>query len=327
MNYFFIKLLLFISSFYYYADQYNEAEKGIVNGKYQNAFDAGIKAIKTYPKAHWSIILNTMILADSLNINDDIGIMSYEIGRRGVCLDYLKSFSFYIDNQSIIDSAWNSGNDIFKKSFKQDFLDSLFNMFDRDQNCRKNLVSNDSINIIDSMNMISFEKLARKYGFPNEFNIGLRYHKLDKGYIINEGFFGTMYRHFALHNYQSFKSILDNEFLIGSLDLYDYTYYISLYKKPMPPNFARYSFFTIESKYYKINYSESIIDSLNSVRKIYGMHSFEDNLNSFIYTIKNPETRFHIHGYGENIPMPPKEILSKLFTEIPINNESSYPDH
>ncbi|HRQ31007.1 MAG TPA: hypothetical protein PLU49_13070, partial [Saprospiraceae bacterium] len=288
MNCFNLKYILFILSFYHYAYQYNEVEKGIVSGNYQNAYDAGIIAIKTYPKATWKIVHNTLLLADSLHKNTDIGLLSYEIGRRGACLDYLKSFSFYNDDHSLIDSAWQSGNESFLKNFKQDYLDSLFNMIERDQSIRNLGVSRDSIGVIDSFNMISFEGLVRKYGFPNEFVIGLRCKKIDRGHVINEGYFQTMFRHFALRNYQTFKEILDNEFLKGSLDLYDYNEYLTTFY-PNPINYVKNPFVKIESKYYQENFFVSV-DSVNAVRKIYGLPSREDQLNSFIYKIKKPDS-------------------------------------
>ncbi len=202
-------------------------------------------------------------------------------------------------------------------------------MMDRDQNIRQTYNDPNEIDVTDSLNMLLFEKLVSKYGFPNEFNIGLNSNNNYKPALYF--FQSTMYRHFSLRNYKSFKEILDREFIKGSIDLYEYTRFISNYNTPKPPYIVRAPFHKIENKYYIEKFPAKNIKKINEVRKIYGLFSFNEQLNCNVYFVKNlQKIRFYIHHDIDAIPEIPKLLkpkFMKALKEINIDNyEISCPE-
>ena len=235
--------------------------------------------------------------------------------------NFLKKFNFYKKYEKEIYNSWTQGNNKFKKTYKEDFLDSLLYMFDRDQNIRQTYDDRKEIDEIDFQNMVLFEKLVKKYGFPNEFIIGLI---SDDNFRPNRYLFSTMYRHFSLRNYISFKEILDTEFLKGNIDLYEYTRFISNYTNPKPPLIIRRPFHIFEGKYCVEKFPDENLKKINKLRKVYGFHSYKEQLNCNVYFVKNKgKNKFNIHHDIDIIPQLPKETMLKIkkaLNEVNIQN-------
>ncbi len=83
-----MKLFFYLLSFYIYANNYSTIEQNIICGDFEKAYDLSIETIKQFPKADWKIVDNAWLLADTLHQYSDLGLLSFELARRGVSLNY-----------------------------------------------------------------------------------------------------------------------------------------------------------------------------------------------------------------------------------------------
>jgi len=121
----------------------------------------------------------------------------------------------------IADSLWMqmlNNSDYNKKHYNKinlDLVEKYKELYQKDQEVRhKKYKNNNERRVVDSLNLIDFKMLVKKFGFPSEERVGMNYDSTNSAAL--DPLFSILIRHFSLNGwYNEVSGILDSAIYKG----------------------------------------------------------------------------------------------------------------